>query len=98
MTALEAIFAEHTNYTGKLQSTKIGKPHAVNFHWGEDVLICKFNNMCRQLDMTSEEGGNLTDVFTIWDNPKSDIEGTNNFKSVNNVNWTSILVETGVWK
>jgi len=42
--------------------------------------------------MTSEEGGNLTDVFMIWDNPKSDIEGTNNFKSVNNVNWASILV------
>jgi hypothetical protein len=30
--------------------------------------------------MTSEEGGNLTDVFTIGDNPKSDIVGTNNFK------------------
>jgi ribonucleotide monophosphatase NagD (HAD superfamily) len=54
--------------------------------------------MCRQLDMTSEEGGNLTDVFTIGDNPKSDIEGTNNLKSVNKVNWTSILMETGVWK
>jgi ribonucleotide monophosphatase NagD (HAD superfamily) len=61
-------------------------------------LICKRNNICRQLDMTPEESGNLTDVFMIGDNPKSDIEGTNNFKSVNNVYWTSILVETGVWK
>jgi ribonucleotide monophosphatase NagD (HAD superfamily) len=34
-TALEALFAEHTSYTGRLQSAKIGKPHAVNFRWVE---------------------------------------------------------------
>ncbi len=96
--ALEAIFAEHTNYTGRLQSHKIGKPHATNFHWGEAVLIRKRNAMCRELGITVEEAGHLTHIFMIGDNPKSDIEGTNSFESCNNVLWFSILVQTGVWK
>jgi ribonucleotide monophosphatase NagD (HAD superfamily) len=98
ITALEAIFAEHTNYAGILQSHKVGKPHATNFHCGEDVLIRKRNVMCQELGVTAEEAGNLSHVFMIGDNPKSDVEGANNFKSYNNVVWSSILVETGVWK
>jgi len=92
------IFAEHANYTEKLQSHKINKPHATNFHYGEEVLIRKRNAMCQEHGVTAQDAGNLSHVFMIGDNPKSDVEGTNNFKSYNNMAWSSILVETGVWK
>ena len=57
-----------------------------------------FQQMCQELGVTAQEAANLSHAFTIGDNPKSDVEGTNNFKSYNNVVWFSILVETGVWK
>jgi hypothetical protein len=98
ITALEAIFAKHTDYTGQLQSIKVEKPYEINFRWGEDMLICKRDSLCRELVMTPEQSGSLTEVFMIGDNPKSDIEGANNFQSAQNVNWNSVLVGTGIWK
>lgn len=98
ITALEALFFQHTNYTAQLQSTKIGKPYPSAFVYAENALLRTRELICAQLGFLGEEKGALEQVFMIGDNPNSDIDGAQTFKSPNGVEWSSALVETGVWK
>lgn len=77
-----------------LKRTVIGKPHAHTYTYAEKVL----NKYRMSLLGESEKGvDSLSRVFMVGDNPESDIKGANQFKSPSNIEWTSILVDTGVY-
>lgn len=40
----------------------------------------------------------LERVFMVGDNPESDIRGANEFQSPDGTEWTSVLVNTGVYR
>ncbi|RPB08758.1 HAD-superfamily hydrolase [Morchella conica CCBAS932] len=68
----------------------IGKPHEKTYKYAEDVLW-----KWRQAQGVTE---GVRTVYMVGDNPASDIEGANRFKSDRGVEWVSVLVKTGVWR
>lgn len=72
----------------------IGKPHAHTYLYAEKVLT---EYRAEIVGVSSKEVGPLSRVFMVGDNPESDILGANQFKSPLGTEWTSILVNTGVY-
>lgn len=85
---------EATTNGAHLEKTVIGKPHAHTYSYAEKVL-----NKYRAeiLGSSEKEAGNLSRVFMVGDNPESDIRGANEYCSPLDTEWTSILVNTGVY-
>ncbi|KAI9740093.1 MAG: hypothetical protein M1818_004844 [Claussenomyces sp. TS43310] len=93
--AFDGVWAEVTG-GASLTKTVIGKPYAQTYHYAERVLQTYRNAM---LGASSElSAPKLDHVFMIGDNPESDIRGANEFDSPDGVDWTSILVKTGVYR
>lgn len=71
----------------------IGKPSQETYEYAEDQLV---RGLAKGEDVVKED--QLKTVYMIGDNPLSDIQGANGFKSKRGVEWVSILVESGVYK
>lgn len=92
--SIAGVWAELTD-NAHFERTVCGKPHATTYQYAEIVL-----NEYRE-KLLGREGSNvppLERVFMVGDNPESDIRGANEFQSEHHVQWSSILVETGVYK
>ncbi|KAI0108527.1 HAD-superfamily hydrolase [Daldinia grandis] len=88
LAALKGIWYEITAGKGELLYTSIGKPTELTYNYAEKVL----RNYGQKLDPSRE----ITTVYMIGDNPRSDIAGAKNFESRYGYKWQSVLVETGV--
>ncbi|RPB19452.1 HAD-superfamily hydrolase [Terfezia boudieri ATCC MYA-4762] len=73
----------------------IGKPFQETYEYAEDLLV-KLAKLAKKEPVGAED--QLKRVYMIGDNPLSDIQGANMFKSPRGVEWVSVLVETGVYK
>ncbi|KAF8416056.1 HAD-superfamily subfamily IIA hydrolase [Tirmania nivea] len=71
----------------------IGKPYQETYEYTEDQLVKQLAGK-----ETVGAGGQLKRVYMVGDNPLSDIQGANRFKSPRGVEWVSVLVESGVYK
>ncbi|KAI1107086.1 HAD-superfamily hydrolase [Jackrogersella minutella] len=73
----------------ELEYTMFGKPSEATYLYAENVLreYGKSMNLSRGIDT----------VYMIGDNPESDVDGANSFRSRHGVEWKSVLVETGVY-
>jgi len=71
----------------------MGKPFQETYEYTEYQLM-------KQLvgKETIGADGQLKRVYMVGDNPLSDIQGANMFKSPGGVEWVSVLVESGVYK
>ncbi|KAF8454786.1 HAD-like domain-containing protein, partial [Terfezia claveryi] len=85
--------ATHPDFDPQLKYACIGKPSQETYEYAEDQLV-------KQLAEKEHVGAKdqLKRVYMIGDNPLSDIQGANMFKSRRGVEWVSVLVETGVYK
>ncbi|XMA15061.1 hypothetical protein WAI453_007852 [Rhynchosporium graminicola] len=98
-TALAAVWQRLTD-TG-LRYTVIGKPEKATYHYAEKVLLAHRQNL--SIAAGKADASPLSGVFMIGDNPASDIRGANiyalrNQKKKSDINWTSILVKSGVFQ
>ncbi|KAF1838485.1 HAD-superfamily hydrolase [Decorospora gaudefroyi] len=95
--ALEGIWSAITGgeaYGVKLQKVIMGKPHQPTYEFAERRLILHRQFL---LDRHDSSLGHLKRVYMVGDNPASDIAGGNNYKSQYGTDWSSILVQTGVY-
>ena len=95
--ALEGVWAALTGgeKSGvELKKIVMGKPHRPTYEFAEKRLIAHRKDL---LGGASREPGPLRRVFMVGDNTESDILGGNSYKSPHGIDWTSILVETGVY-
>ena len=92
--ALEGLWRAVTGGKAELQVTMGGKPSAQTFQFAEERLLSHRRHLLRQ-----EKGANrnLRSVYMVGDNPASDIVGANMFRSPREINWRSILVQSGVF-
>lgn len=78
-----------------LKYTIMGKPHGLTYEYAEKVLL-------RQREQAFGKDGTqevpLKKVYMIGDNPESDIMGANNYQSLVDAQWMSVLTRTGVYK
>jgi HAD superfamily hydrolase (TIGR01456 family) len=79
----------------KLERTVIGKPHPATYKYAERVLN---RYRAHLLGASTKKVPHLKRVFMVGDNPESDIRGANDFESAHGAEWTSVLVETGVYR
>ncbi|PQE23313.1 HAD superfamily protein [Rutstroemia sp. NJR-2017a WRK4] len=79
----------------KLARTVIGKPHPATYKYAERVLN---RYRAHLLGASTKKVPHLKRVFMVGDNPESDIRGANEFESAHGAEWTSVLVETGVYR
>ncbi|PQE15053.1 HAD superfamily hydrolase protein [Rutstroemia sp. NJR-2017a BVV2] len=79
----------------KLDRTVIGKPHPATYKYAERVLN---RYRAHLLGASTKKIPHLKRVFMVGDNPESDIRGANEFESAHGAEWTSVLVETGVYR
>ena len=87
--ALEGLFAARTGGAHLLNVKTVGKPTEATFVYGEKTLM--------EWSKTIDGGdGQIGTIYMIGDNPASDIQGANNFKSRHGTVWKSILVESGI--
>jgi len=91
--SLEGIWNATTG-GASLQKTVIGKPFPHTYNYAEKVL----NKHRTQLLGGRGKISKLQRVFMVGDNPESDIRGANEFESPTGAEWTSILVQTGVFR
>jgi HAD superfamily hydrolase (TIGR01456 family) len=77
-----------------LQKTVIGKPFSHTYDYAEKVLQKHRSQLLGGGDKSSP----LERVFMIGDNPASDIRGANEFQSPTGAKWSSVLVQTGVFR
>ena len=79
-----------------LERTVIGKPHHLTYKYAERVL----NEHRAELlgGINKKKVNKLERVFMVGDNPESDIRGANEYDSAQGTEWTSVLVETGVFR
>lgn len=89
--ALDGVWAAVTG-GAKLQKKMFGKPCQLTYEYAERNLI----SQCRK-NFGDEQFAGLKSVYMIGDNPQSDIQGANNFKSAYGSKWNSILLRTGVY-
>lgn len=73
----------------------MGKPHQVTYEFAEKILVKQ-----REENFGKTVGREvpLERVYMIGDNPESDIQGANDFKSLVGAEWVSVLTRTGVFK
>lgn len=74
------------------QFTIMGKPSQATYEFAERRLI----GLQKRISGPTP-APDLRRFYMIGDNPASDIQGANNYKSPFNSLWHSILVHTGVW-
>ncbi|KAK4495113.1 hypothetical protein PRZ48_013440 [Zasmidium cellare] len=78
----------------QLPKTIIGKPHQETYEFAERRLRAHRKQLFGQVGLNDP----LRRVYMIGDNPESDIQGANNYRSPYGSHWTSVLIKTGVWK
>jgi HAD superfamily hydrolase (TIGR01456 family) len=88
--ALDGIWALRTNGAEMLRTHVTGKPTEVTYLYGEQAL------QKTHLAINGPDAPPISKTYMIGDNPASDIQGANDFKSTCGVVWKSIPVETGV--
>ncbi|KAL2065851.1 hypothetical protein VTL71DRAFT_3521 [Oculimacula yallundae] len=76
--------------------TTIGKPKERTYLYAEKVLLAHRQKL--HIAAGESVASPLSRVFMVGDNPASDIQGANNFKSEAKITWTSILVKSGVYQ
>lgn len=77
----------------QIKYTCIGKPFQETYEYAEDRLV----KLLAESETIKAED-QLERVYMVGDNPLSDIQGANMFKSPRGVEWISVLVESGVYK
>ncbi|KAG9244551.1 HAD-like domain-containing protein [Calycina marina] len=92
---LEGVWSNLTDGQ-KLKRIAIGKPAFGTYDFAEKHLIKYRNELLGRRAGKKQSSPPLQRVFMVGDNPQSDIAGANNFNSPRGVDWTSILVNTGV--
>ena len=70
-----------------LQAKVGGKPHGETFDFAERRLLAA----------RGDGSKGLRQVYMVGDNPASDILGANSYESPRGIDWTSILVKSGVY-
>ena len=95
--SLEGIWNATTNGAA-LNFTVIGKPHAATYEYAERVLNKHRTQILSGHGENKKRVSELERVFMVGDNPESDIQGANQFKSAHGTEWTSVLVKTGVFQ
>ncbi|KAF4548484.1 putative haloacid dehalogenase-like hydrolase 4 [Elsinoe fawcettii] len=96
--ALEGVWAAITGGPAngvKLHKTVIGKPHQGTYEYAEKQLRANRERLTKQNGTLPAA---LRKVYMVGDNPESDIQGANGFKSPHGTEWISILVKTGVYR
>ncbi|MCJ1474561.1 hypothetical protein MMC13_003220 [Lambiella insularis] len=76
-----------------LQKIMFGKPNEVTYAFAEK----KLEEHRKVILKEDEKGGQLHRVYMVGDNPASDIQGANEYKSSQGSEWRSILVRSGVY-
>jgi HAD superfamily hydrolase (TIGR01456 family) len=89
---------EATTGGASLVKTIIGKPHAATYRYAENVLQKHRNELLGGTGRAKRVVSKLDRVFMVGDNPESDIRGANEYQSSDGTEWTSVLVNTGVFK
>ena len=84
--AFDGLWREVTG-GAELKARVGGKPHRETFAFAERRLLAA----------RSDGGKGLSQVYMVGDNPASDILGANSYKSPKGIDWTSILVKSGVY-
>ncbi|KAI9840996.1 MAG: hypothetical protein M1837_001071 [Sclerophora amabilis] len=93
--AFEGVWAAATGGPARgveLKKTIIGKPYHDTYEFAENRL-----NLHRESLFRGQEMNKLSEVFMVGDNPHSDIQGANEYRSPWGSSWTSLLVRTGVF-
>ncbi|KAI5293983.1 hypothetical protein KEM52_004911 [Ascosphaera acerosa] len=78
-----------------LRKTVIGKPHQYSYEYAEKRLLRQQRQ--QQDDGTVAAVKPLKSVYMVGDNPASDIQGANGYRSPWGSSWKSILVRSGVY-
>lgn len=87
--SLEAVYKV---LTGKnLSTTAFGKPHLGTYSFATRLLQ-DWRKDYHNIDKPPRA------VYFIGDSPDSDIRGTNEFNEISDIEWTSILVKTGIFQ
>jgi HAD superfamily hydrolase (TIGR01456 family) len=81
-----------------LAKTIIGKPHAATYKYAENVLQKHRTELLGGTGWAKRVVSKLDRVFMVGDNPESDIRGANEYRSSDGIEWTSVLVKTGVFR
>lgn len=87
--ALEGMWEGRTGGATLMNCHVVGKPTEETYVYGEKALI----EWDRRMNGGEREIGT---VYMVGDNPESDIQGANSFRSRYGAEWKSILVESGV--
>jgi HAD superfamily hydrolase (TIGR01456 family) len=87
--ALEGIWASRTGGAMLMNCKVVGKPTEETYVYGENALMGWDR-------VVNGEEGEIRTVYMVGDNPESDIQGANRFRSRYGAKWKSILVESGV--
>ena len=98
--ALAGAWREVTGGAAELRRTVIGKPHHQTYAYAEHVLGAHRAAMlaAQKGKQGVEAAPPLRRVYMVGDNPESDIQGANNYRSRSgDTEWASVLVRTGVW-
>ncbi|KAG2418704.1 hypothetical protein HFD88_001805 [Aspergillus terreus] len=93
--ALEGVWAAVTGGPGKgaeLKKTIIGKPYQGTYEFAENQML---RNRSRAFGPSADIP--LRNVYMVGDNPESDIQGANTYRSPHGSKWHSLLVRTGVY-
>ena len=90
--ALQGLWKAHTGLKNLPNESMVGKPTRATYLYGEKTLQ-EWN-----LQLNGFGARPIDTVYMIGDNPASDIQGANAFKSPSGIEWKSILVESGVYQ
>ncbi|KAH8423302.1 putative HAD superfamily hydrolase [Aspergillus melleus] len=93
--ALDGTWAAITGGPSKgaeLKKTIIGKPYQGTYEFAENQLL---RNRSRAFGANIQQP--LRNVYMVGDNPESDIQGANTYRSAHGSQWHSLLVRTGVY-
>lgn len=96
--ALEGIWAAVTGGAELLNVFSCGKPTSVTFEYAERALLDYHSAQCAVNYPGVQQMPKLEAVYMVGDEPENDIAGANEFESRADLQWNSILVETGVYE
>lgn len=85
-----------TTSGANLERNSIGKPFPATYDYAEKVIHKYREHIIRGYGKVMSDAPKLQRVFMVGDNPESDIRGANEFDSPTGIEWTSVLVNTGV--
>ncbi|CAN8096410.1 unnamed protein product [Discula destructiva] len=92
--ALEGVWNQFTNNNAPLQAWTCGKPTTTTFKYAE-TAIHRYRN---KINNPGSEMPDLRTIYMIGDNQYSDISGANAASKTSQMEWKSVLVESGVYK